>query len=66
MLKQWQEVGRMITVDRRVVFWNEGTATLLGRRAEEAMGRHRDEVLGGRDLSGNRFYDEACPIQGNA
>jgi hypothetical protein len=50
----------MTTVDRGVVLWNEGTATLLGRRADETMGRHRDEVLGGRDLFGNRFYNEDC------
>lgn len=45
----------------RVVFWNEGAATLLGRRAEEAMGRHCHEVLGGRDVFGNRFCYANCP-----
>jgi DNA-binding CsgD family transcriptional regulator len=46
----------------RVVFWNEGAAALLGRRAEEAMGRHCHEVLGGRDVFGNRFCYANCPL----
>ena len=46
----------------RVVFWNRGAAALLGRRAEEAMGRHCYEVLGGRDVFGNRFCYANCPI----
>jgi DNA-binding CsgD family transcriptional regulator len=46
----------------RVVFWNRGAASLLGRRAEEAMGRHCHEVLGGRDVFGNRFCYANCPL----
>ena len=46
----------------RVVFWNSGAAALLGRRAEEAMGRHCYEVLGSRDLFGNRFCYANCPL----
>jgi len=46
----------------RVVFWNRGAAALLGRRAEEAMGRHCHEVLGGRDVFGNRFCYANCPL----
>ena len=46
----------------RVVFWNRGAAALLGRRAEEAMGRHCHEVLGGRDAFGNRFCYANCSI----
>lgn len=46
----------------RVVFWNRGAAALLGRRAEEAMGRHCYEVLGGRDVFGNRFCYANCPL----
>jgi len=46
----------------RVVFWNAGAAALLGRRAEEAVGRHCYEVLGGRDILGNRSSDASCPL----
>ena len=46
----------------RVVFWNEGAAALLGQRAEEAMGRYCYEVLGGRDVFGNRFCYANCPL----
>jgi DNA-binding CsgD family transcriptional regulator len=46
----------------RVVFWNRGAAALLGPRAEEAMGRHCYEVLGGRDVFGNRFCYANCPL----
>ncbi|HUG52087.1 MAG TPA: LuxR C-terminal-related transcriptional regulator [Vicinamibacteria bacterium] len=46
----------------RIVFWNRGAAALLGRRAEEAMGRHCYEVLGGRDVFGNRFCYANCPL----
>ncbi|HET6900300.1 MAG TPA: PAS domain-containing protein, partial [Vicinamibacteria bacterium] len=46
----------------RVVFWNRGAADLLGRRAEEAMGRHCHDVLGGRDAFGNRFCYANCSI----
>ena len=46
----------------RVVFWNEGAAALLGPRADEAIGRHCYEVLGGRDVFGNRFCYANCPL----
>jgi DNA-binding CsgD family transcriptional regulator len=46
----------------RIVFWNDGAAALLGRRADEVMGRHCYEVLGGRDLFGNRFCYANCPL----
>ena len=46
----------------RIVFWNEGATALLGRRADEAMGRHCYEVLGGRDVFGNRFCYANCSL----
>jgi DNA-binding CsgD family transcriptional regulator/PAS domain-containing protein len=46
----------------RVVFWNHGAAALLGMRAEEAMGRHCYEVMGGRDVFDNRFCYANCPL----
>jgi DNA-binding CsgD family transcriptional regulator len=46
----------------RVVFWNQGAGALLGQRAEETLGRHCYEVLGGRDVFGNRFCYANCPL----
>ena len=46
----------------RIVFWNRGAAALLGRRAEDAVGRHCYEVMGGRDIFGNRFCYANCPL----
>jgi len=46
----------------RVVFWNQGAAALLGMRADEAMGRHCYEVMGGRDVFDNRFCYANCPL----
>ncbi len=45
----------------RVVFWNRGAAAVLGRRAEDAIGRHCYEVLCGRDVWGNQFCSPTCP-----
>lgn len=46
----------------RVVFWNRGAATVLGRRSEKTLGRHCFEVLGGRDVFGNRSCYQNCPV----
>ena len=46
----------------RIVFWNQGMAGLLGRRADDALGRRCYETLGGRDVFGNRFCYANCPV----
>ncbi|HEY2942526.1 MAG TPA: LuxR C-terminal-related transcriptional regulator [Vicinamibacteria bacterium] len=46
----------------RIVFWNRGAAELLGRPAEQAVGRACHEVTGGRDVFGNRFCYANCAI----
>ena len=46
----------------RVVFWNHAAERLLGRRATDTLGRHCYEVLGGRDVFGNRFCYENCTV----
>ena len=50
----------------RVVFWNRGAAALLGRRSEEALGRHCFEVVCGRDLFGNRLCYQNCAVSSMA
>ncbi len=46
----------------RIVFWNDGATALLGRRSEEALGRHCYDVLCGRDVFGNRLCYSNCPV----
>lgn len=46
----------------RLVFWNRGAAELLGRTSEDALGRHCWEVIGGRDVFGNRFCYGNCAV----
>jgi DNA-binding CsgD family transcriptional regulator len=46
----------------RIVFWNQGAAALLGRRSEDALGRRCYEVIGGRDVFGNRFCYANCAV----
>jgi len=50
----------------RVVFWNRGATTLLGRRREEALGRHCYEVVCGRDVFGNRLCYANCAVSAMA
>ena len=46
----------------RIVFWNDGAAALLGRKRDEALGRHCWEVMCGRDVFGNRFCYGNCAV----
>ena len=50
----------------RVVFWNRGAAAVLGRRSEEALGRRCSEIVCGRDVFGNRFCYQNCPVSAMA
>jgi DNA-binding CsgD family transcriptional regulator len=54
------------TQHHRITFWNSGAARVLGRRADEVLGSHCHEVLQGRDLFGNLFCYENCPLVATA
>lgn len=48
--------------DDRVVFWNKGAEEIFALRAEEALGKACYEIVGGRDVFGNKFCFEECAI----
>jgi DNA-binding CsgD family transcriptional regulator len=54
------------TQSHRITFWNAGAARVLGREADEVLGEHCHEVLQGRDLFGNLFCYENCPLVATA
>jgi DNA-binding SARP family transcriptional activator len=51
-----------IDSNQRFVLWNPTAETELGYPAAEVMDRSCYEVLAGRDLVGNRFCKQRCPV----
>jgi len=49
-------------VGGHIVFWNRAAERLLGRPTNQVLGRRCYDVLGGRDVFGNRFCHENCSI----
>ncbi len=45
-----------------VIYWNPAAERLLGRTAAQTLGRRCYEVLGWRDVFGNRFCHENCAV----
>ena len=45
-----------------IVFWNRAAERLLGRPTNQVLGRRCYDVLGGKDIFGNRFCHENCSI----
>lgn len=46
----------------RVVIWNREAERLLGHSAARVLGKPCHEILGGRDVFGNRFCDANCNL----
>jgi len=46
--------------DQKIVLWNGGAEGLLGFQANEVLGRHCYEVIGGRDEAGQVVCQAAC------
>jgi PAS domain S-box-containing protein len=46
----------------RIVFWNEGAAKALGWSSEEVLGKMCFDVLAGRDVFGNLYCAQECPV----
>lgn len=45
-----------------VVFWNRAAERLLARPSGQVLGRRCYDILGGRDVFGNRFCHENCSV----
>jgi DNA-binding CsgD family transcriptional regulator len=45
-----------------VMFWNRAAERLFGRLSNQALGRRCYDLIGGRDVFGNRFCYENCPV----
>jgi DNA-binding CsgD family transcriptional regulator len=46
----------------QVVFWNRAAERALGRTPGQVLGRRCYDVMGGRDVFGNRFCHENCAV----
>lgn len=55
-----------VDCDQRIVHWNESAEQLLGRKAEDVLGRPCHEILAGRDSENYRFCRQNCPVTQNA
>ena len=45
-----------------IVFWNRAAERLLGRPTNQVLGRRCYDVLGGKDVFGNRYCHENCSV----
>ena len=46
----------------RVVFWNRAAERVLSRSSASALGRRCHDLIQARDVFGNRFCTENCPV----
>ncbi|MFQ5878993.1 MAG: LuxR C-terminal-related transcriptional regulator [Dehalococcoidia bacterium] len=51
---------------QRVVLWNEAAEALLGRRAEQVLGRHCFQVMRVKDTQGRAFCRRGCLLREQA
>ena len=50
----------------RILAWNEAAEKTFGYTGKEVLGCRCWEVLDGRDMFGNRYCGESCPLRGMA
>ncbi len=61
-IAQSDEAVFAMDVTDRVVLWNRGCERLLGRPAASVLGRRCAEVMCGRDVNGNVYCIQNCPV----
>jgi PAS domain S-box-containing protein len=47
---------------QRIVYWSKSAERLLGRRAQQALGRFCYDVIAGGDRRGHPFCRQDCPV----
>lgn len=56
------EAAFVTSEERTIMGWNQAAQQLLGHEEPQVLGKPCYEVLGGRDVFGNRFCDVNCPV----
>ena len=62
VLAQSDTAALAIDIGGHIVFWNRAAERLLGRPANQVLGRRCYDILGGKDVFGNRFCHENCSV----
>lgn len=62
VLTQSETPALATDIGGHIVFWNRAAERLLGRPTNQVLGRRCYDVLGGRDVFGNRFCHENCSV----
>ena len=55
-----------VDCDQNIIHWNESAEQMLGRKAEDVLGKPCHEVFAGRDAQNFRFCRVNCPVTQNA
>ncbi len=62
VLAQSETPALATDISGHVVFWNRAAERLLGRSSSQVLGRRCYDIMGGRDVFGNRFCHENCAV----
>lgn len=62
LLSKTKQAAFGIDSSEHVVYWNLPCEALLGHPARNVLGKHCFDVIGGRDLNGNRYCSRHCPV----
>jgi len=62
VLAQSETPALATDIGGHIVFWNRAAERLLGRPTNQVLGRRCYDVLGGKDVFGNRFCHENCSV----
>jgi DNA-binding CsgD family transcriptional regulator len=62
VLSQSDSPALATDIGGHIVFWNRSAERLLGRPTNQVLGRRCYDVLGGKDIFGNRFCHENCAV----